>query len=57
MARVVEEAQDKGVTTMLGRRRNLQDINSRNAMARKAAERLAINSPFKAPPPTSLSWR
>ena len=48
MARVVEEAQEKGyVTTMLGRRRSARDINSRNAMARKAAERLAINSPVQ----------
>ena len=44
----MEEAQEKGyVTTMLGRRRLLRDINSRNAMARKAAERLAINSPVQ----------
>ena len=48
MAAVVEEAQAKGyVSTMLGRRRILRDINSRNAMARKAAERLAINSPVQ----------
>jgi len=48
MAAVVEEAREKGyVKTMLGRRRMLRDIDSRNAMARQAAERLAINSPVQ----------
>ena len=32
---------------MLGRRRTLRDINSRNATARQAAERDAINTPIQ----------
>ena len=34
-------------TTILGRRRTLRDINSRNATARQAAERDAINTPIQ----------
>ena len=33
--------------TVLGRRRTLRDINSRNATARQAAERDAINTPIQ----------
>ncbi len=41
----VEFARDQGyVETVTGRRRYLRDINSRNATARKAAERNAINT-------------
>lgn len=35
------------VETILGRRRYLQDINSRNAMVRSAAERNAVNAPIQ----------
>ncbi len=34
-------------TTVLGRRRTLRDINSRNATARQSAERDAINTPIQ----------
>lgn len=48
MDRMVHEAHEKGyVTTLMGRRRYLRDINSRNAMARSAAERIAVNSPIQ----------
>jgi len=41
----VEEARSKGyVTTMLGRRRSITDIDSTNPSRRALAERLAINS-------------
>ncbi len=35
------------VRTLTGRRRYLRDINSRSTVARKAAERLAMNSPIQ----------
>lgn len=35
------------VETMLGRRRKLRDINSRNGMLRSGAERIAINTPIQ----------
>lgn len=35
------------VETMLGRRRKLRDINSRNGMVRSGAERIAINTPIQ----------
>ncbi len=48
MANVVEEARSKGyVMTMLGRKRVLRDINSKNALARTNAERVAINTPIQ----------
>jgi len=48
MEEVVELAREKGyVETMLGRRRYLRDISSRNAPTRKGAERNAINSPIQ----------
>jgi DNA polymerase I len=48
MNKIVETAREKGyVTTLLGRRRYLRDINSRNALARSNAERVAINSPIQ----------
>ena len=48
MEEIVESAREHGyVQTMLGRRRYLRDINSRNAATRKGAERNAINSPIQ----------
>jgi DNA polymerase I len=44
----IQNARDKGfVETMLGRRRYLRDINSRNAVVRGFAERNAINAPIQ----------
>ena len=44
----IEKAREKGYAeTVLGRRRTLRDINSRNATARQAAERDAINTPIQ----------
>ena len=44
----VEFAREHGyVQTVLGRRRYLKDINSRNAMVRSAAERNAVNAPIQ----------
>lgn len=48
MANVVEDARNKGyVKTMLGRKRVLRDINSKNALARTNSERVAINTPIQ----------
>lgn len=48
MANVVEGARNKGyVTTMMGRKRVLRDINSKNALARTNSERVAINTPIQ----------
>jgi DNA polymerase-1 len=48
MDRTVTEAREKGyVTTLLGRRRPLRDIASRNGTLRAAAERTAINTPVQ----------
>lgn len=48
MAAAIEKARAKGYAeTVLGRRRTLRDINSRNATARQAAERDAINTPIQ----------
>lgn len=48
MDQVVNEAREKGyVSTMLGRRRYLRDINSRNATMRGLSERNAINAPIQ----------
>ena len=48
MEAAVERAREKGYAeTVLGRRRTLRDINSRNATARQAAERDAINTPIQ----------
>ncbi|MBK8956671.1 MAG: DNA polymerase I [Saprospiraceae bacterium] len=48
MANVVENARTHGyVATMLGRKRVLRDINSKNALARTNAERVAINTPIQ----------
>src|SRR5690606_1340562 len=44
----VQFARENGyVQTVLGRRRYLRDINSRNAMIRGAAERSAVNAPIQ----------
>ena len=44
----VDYARDHGyVTTVLGRRRYLKDINSRNAIVRGGAERNAVNAPIQ----------
>ena len=48
MDRVVEEAREAGyVQTIFGRRRYLNDISSRNAVARGMAERNAVNAPIQ----------
>ncbi|MEP2937465.1 MAG: DNA polymerase I [Gilvibacter sp.] len=48
MSAQVDFARDNGyVQTVLGRRRYLKDINSRNAVVRGAAERNAINAPIQ----------
>ncbi|MEE3652104.1 MULTISPECIES: DNA polymerase I [unclassified Brenneria] len=48
MERTRQQAAEQGyVSTLDGRRLYLPDINSRNAMARKGAERAAINAPMQ----------
>jgi DNA polymerase-1 len=48
MGKQVDFARDNGyVQTVLGRRRYLKDINSRNAMVRSGAERNAVNAPIQ----------
>ena len=48
MSQQVDFAREHGyVATVLGRRRYLKDINSRNAIVRGAAERNAINAPIQ----------
>jgi DNA polymerase-1 len=48
MNEAIFTARDKGyVVTMMGRKRYLRDINSRNAMVRGMAERNAINTPIQ----------
>ena len=48
MGAAIEKARQTGYAeTVLGRRRTLRDINSRNATARQAAERDAINTPIQ----------
>ena len=48
MERVVEKAREVGyVSTIFGRRRYLNDIASRNAVARGLAERNAVNAPIQ----------
>lgn len=45
---VVDEARDKGYSeTLFGRRRYLPEINSSVVMVKKAAERMAINTPLQ----------
>ncbi|MDR7389811.1 MAG: DNA polymerase I [Armatimonadota bacterium] len=46
--RTVEQARRTGyVSTLLGRRRYLTDLHSRNRVVREAAERVAINTPIQ----------
>ena len=48
MDKSINDAKERGyVTTMLGRKRYLRDINSRNATTRGYAERNAINAPIQ----------
>ena len=48
MSEQVDFARENGyVTTVLGRRRYLKDINSQNAIVRGAAERNAVNAPIQ----------
>ena len=48
MSEQVDFARDNGyVQTVLGRRRYLKDINSRNAVVRSASERNAVNAPIQ----------
>ena len=44
----IEQAREKGfVETIMGRKRILNDINSRNAVVRGYAKRNAINAPIQ----------
>ena len=48
MEKAIGRARETGYAeTVLGRRRTLRDINSRNATARQGAERDAINTPIQ----------
>jgi len=48
MDKAIQDARDTGYAeTLLGRRRFLRDINSRNATSRQSAERNAINTPVQ----------
>ncbi|MGB1313567.1 MAG: DNA polymerase I [Bizionia paragorgiae] len=48
MSKQIDFARDHGyVQTVLGRRRYLKDINSRNGVVRGAAERNAVNAPIQ----------
>ncbi|MCL1856838.1 MAG: DNA polymerase I [Kiritimatiellaeota bacterium] len=48
MDATIVQAREQGyVTTLLGRRRPLRDIASRNGTVRRAAERVAINTPVQ----------
>ncbi|GJM33247.1 MAG: DNA polymerase I [Saprospiraceae bacterium] len=48
MDEVVENARRDGfVTTLMGRKRYLRDINSKSSLARSNAERIAINTPIQ----------
>lgn len=48
MSNLVDDAREDGyVSTVLGRRRYLKDINSNNAVVRGAAERNAVNAPIQ----------
>jgi len=48
MEETIQFARDNGfVTTLLGRRRQLRDINSKSSLTRSNAERMAINTPIQ----------
>jgi DNA polymerase-1 len=48
MQTVVEDCRKNGyVMTLLGRRRKLRDIDSKNQLAKSNAERVAVNTPIQ----------
>ena len=48
MNETVESAREKGyVSTLMGRKRTLRDINGKSSLARSNAERMAINTPIQ----------
>ena len=48
MVETVEDAKKTGfVSTLMGRRRYLRDINSNSGLARSNAERMAVNTPIQ----------
>ena len=48
MTNIVEEAKKKGyVSTLMGRRRYIQELDSKNYMIRKFGERAAMNTPIQ----------
>ena len=48
MDRVVEEGKEQGyIKTLMGRRRNLPELSSRNFNTRSFGERVAMNTPIK----------
>lgn len=48
MSEIVDFARENGyVETLLGRKRELRDINSKNGLIRSTAERMAINTPIQ----------
>ncbi|MDK9709214.1 MAG: DNA polymerase I [Desulforhopalus sp.] len=48
MGEIVQKARDDGyITTLLGRRRSVPDINAKNKTQREFAERTAINTPIQ----------
>jgi len=48
MSEVVDQARKKGyISTLMGRKRILRDIDSKNALARSNSERVAINTPIQ----------
>jgi len=48
MEETVQFARDNGyVKTIMGRKRTLRDINSRNGLTRSTAERIAVNTPIQ----------
>jgi DNA polymerase-1 len=48
MESIVEEARNKGyVTTLMGRRRYIREINSKSGLERSNAERIAVNTPIQ----------
>ena len=52
------DAKEKGyVSTLFGRRRALPELASSNVNVRASGERMAATPPFRAPRPTSSSWR
>ena len=47
MDRVVEEGKEQGYKTLMGRRRNLPELSSRNFNTRSFGERVAMNTPIQ----------